>query len=195
MKKVVLVLLISQISFAQDFGYLKFEASSPWMIQVDDTLITSKDILTLKSGAYKYTARPQISYSWPSIEIENVITISAGDTAIVQLSADKSTTSALIPDNKLPKTTSYQGRDYHPESNSYPKLKTGLLLTSVAANWLAFYFKRQADDNYSKYGHAASISGIRKYYERAGNFDDASTIMLSISAAALSGYIYIALSE
>jgi hypothetical protein len=181
--------------FSQDSGYIKFDSQETWIIEINDTLITSNEVLKINSGTYAFSARPQISYSWPAVYNEGKISVSTNDTTHFTLSKDKSVADNVALNTSLPKTTSYKDLDYHPQSYQYPKLKTGLLITSVAANWLAFYLKRQADNNYRKYGRASSISELNKYYDLAGDFDTASTVMLSISATALAGYIYIALTE
>jgi len=195
MKHCLLVFLLWGFAYSQDNGFIKFDSQETWVIEINDTLITSNDVLKINNGTYTFSARPQISYSWPAIYIEGEISISVNDTTHYTLTKDKSEADNIALNTSLPKTTSYKGLDYQPQSYQYPKLKTGLLITSVAANWLAFYLKRQADNNYRKYGRASSISELNKYYDLAGDFDTASTAMLSVSAAALAGYIYIALSE
>ena len=195
MSKIIFILLLCSFCFAQDWGYLKFDAEETWIIEINDTLITSNNVIIIESGDYILKARPQISYSWPAIKIEDEIIIEAGDTTYFQLSVDKSITNNVNINSDLPKTTSYTNMNYHPNSSRYPKLKTGLLITSVAASWLAFYLKRQADKNYAKYGRASSGSDINKFYDLAGNFDNASTVAITISAVVLTSYIYIALTE
>jgi len=196
MNKVLFILLLYGLSFAQDFGYIQFESEKTWVIEINDTLITSNHTTRIETGIYNIKARPQISYSWPAINIESEVTVESGDTTYFRLTTDKSSVIKNINiSTELPKTTSYQNLDYQPSSPAYPKIKTGLLITSIAANWLAFYLKREADRSYVKYNRASAISDINKFYDLAGDFDNASSIMLGISAAALSGYIYIALTE
>jgi len=195
MNKVILILTICSFSFGQEHGYVKFDAEEIWVIEINDTLIISEDVVKIESGVYRFKSRPQISYSWPSISVESEIKIEPGDTTYFQLAAHKSIASNVNSNPTFPKTTSYKELNYHPNLSRYPKLKTGLLITSIAANWLAFYLKREADNNYNKYGQASSNSDINKFYDRASNFDNASSVALTISAMALTGYIYIALTE
>lgn len=194
-KFIFLLLFLYGICFAQDEGYLKFKTTEQWVIEIEDSLtFTSDQVLQIRSGLYHFVARPQIAYRWPVILIKDQVDIMAGDTTYYKLSKDKSLVQNS-PYNFTPRITSYNNRNYQPSSTNYRQMKTGLIVSAIAANWLAFYFKRLADDNYSKYQSASSISTIKTYYDRAGRFDDFSSIMLGISAAALSGYIYMALTE
>lgn len=193
--KFYLILLFIGLCSAQENGYADFLSDKNWVIEINDTLINSNQLLSIKEGTYKFKARPQLSYSWPAIMVESEISILSGDTTFFQLSSEKSTVQTPNFLSNLPKTTSYKNLNYKPNSLGYPKLKTGLLITSIATSWLAFYFKRAADSNYRKYTYSSSQAGIKKYYDRATNFDNVSNLTLMVSAAALSGYIYIALTE
>jgi hypothetical protein len=188
MKKWLLVCLIYSISFAQNYGYVKFESDKTWIIEINDSLLTSPCLLEIES-------RPQISYVWPALSIDSSITITTGDTSYYRLAADISNSNTGDINMDLAETKVYKEADYQPQSQSYSKLKTGLLIGAIAANWVSFYLKRQADDNYSKYTHASNMDAINRYYDRAADFDKASTLMLSLSAAVLTGYIYLSLSE
>lgn len=195
MNKFIFILFLYSFCFAQDEGYLKFNTTETWVIEIEDSLtIISDQVLMLKSGIYHFVARPQIAYAWPAILVKDQVDIVAGDTTYYKLSKDKSLVQNT-PYNYVPKVTSYKNRDYQPVSTHYGQIKSGLIFSAIAANWLAFYLKRQADANYSKYQSASSISAIKQYYDRAGKFDDASSILLGISATALCGYIYMVLTE
>ncbi|KAA3617240.1 MAG: hypothetical protein D8M58_03360 [Calditrichaeota bacterium] len=181
--------------FAQnDPGFVRFEANETWVIEINDSLIQSGTINELSAGSYKFNARPQISYSWPALFIEDTLQVIPYDTVVFVLSTDKS-----IVKNKLiqkkPKLTSYPENGYQPPIMKRTKLKSGLLISAIAANWLSFYLKRQADDNYKNYRSASNLSKINNYYDRSKQFDNYSSIMLGISVAALSSYIYISLTE
>jgi len=94
-----------------------------------------------------------------------------------------------------PKITSYSENGYQPSLRKHEKLKTGLIFSAIAANWFSFYLKRQADDYYKKYRSASDLSKINNSYDKSKQFDTYSSILLGVSAAALSSYIYLTLTE
>ena len=197
MIKLLLIVVVCLSSlFAQNMsGFIKYEGNENWIIEINDSLtVQSNTITNLPVGSYKFKARPQISYSWPSIIIEDTIEIHQADTLLFFLSAENSIAQPS-PVHTLPKITSYPENGYQPSIRKNTKLKTGLIISAIAANWLSFYFKREADDYYKSYRSASNLSKINDFYDKSRQFDTYSSIMLGISATALSGYIYLSLTE
>jgi hypothetical protein len=70
------------------------------------------------------------------------------------------------------------------------KSKFLFLTGTVAAHWLAFYFKNLADDNFEKYLTTGNPNLMSKYWNNTQKFDRYSNISLGISYAFLGGLIY-----
>lgn len=195
-KKLLLFFICIGSAYAQnDSGFVYFGGDESWRVEISDSLTIQSGLLTkLPTGKYKFIARPQISYSWPAVIIEKTIEIQQADTLLFFLSVQNSTTQPL-PIPMQPKITSYSENGYQPSIRKHPKLKTGLILSAIAANWLSFYLKRQADDYYKDYRSASNLSKINNFYDKSRKFDTYSNIMLGVSAAALSSYIYLSLKD
>jgi hypothetical protein len=70
------------------------------------------------------------------------------------------------------------------------KSKFLFLTGTVAAHWIAFYFKNLADDNFEKYLTTGNPNQMSKYWDNTQKFDRFSNISLGISYAFLGGLIY-----
>ena len=68
--------------------------------------------------------------------------------------------------------------------------KEGFVVLSVISSWAAFYFKREADQNYSKYLSSGNPAKIEKYYNATQRYDTFSDISIGVSLGALSTYMY-----
>ena len=193
---IIIIIFISQ-SIAQQKGVLTFKSSENWTIQVDDSLnIDSTQPISLKPGKHFFKARPQISYNWPATFIEDSLVISENDTTFITLH---------VPYNQnTPFKQLVEGQQNNPQivlpnsgfiSENRTKIKSVLILSAVAANWMSFYLKRQADNYYDRYKGASSLKKLNNYYDKTQQFDTLSGVMLGVSAAALSGFIYLTLTE
>ena len=85
-------------------------------------------------------------------------------------------------------------RDLFP---SAPKayMKHGLLVGSIASNWLSFYLKRQADIYYDKYKRSNNLSKLNYYYDKTSRYDAYATTMIVVSGVTLVSYLYFILRE
>ncbi len=197
MIKILFIILLS-IGFClaqTKTGFVIFSGDEKWVIQLADSLtIDSGEVISLDEGNYKFKARPQISYSWPTVLVEGTLDIHNTDTLVYRLSVENSSVKDSLF-SQLPNRTDYSKGVYLPAIQKHSKLKTSLILSALAANWLSFYLKRQADDYYKDYRRASSLAKLNNYYTKTRDFDVYSNIMLGISAAALSSYIYLTLTE
>jgi hypothetical protein len=196
MTKILFIILLIGFSLAQTkTGFVIFSGDEKWVIQLADSLtIDSGEVISLDEGNYKFKARPQISYSWPTVLVEGTLEVQDADTLIYRLSVEKSSGGDSLF-SQLPKITDYSKGVYIPAIQKHSEVKTSLILSALAANWLSFYLKRQADDYYKDYRRASSLAKLNNYYTKTRDFDVYSNIMLGISAAALSSYVYLTLTE
>lgn len=177
----------------QSNGFIRIESDKNWIISIGDSLFSNGENLKLPAGKYNFQGRPQISYNWPAIIIDGQITILSDDTV------------KIIPQNYLLNTTRVinpiEPKIYDYEAvkkDDYKKttyLKNSLLFSAIVTNWLSFYLKREADGYYKQYGQAQSGNDIRKFKKKFNDYDDYSQIVLGISSAILSGYIYLSLTD
>ena len=68
--------------------------------------------------------------------------------------------------------------------------KEGFVVVSLVSSWAAFYFKREADKNYSKYLREGNPVLMNQYFDKTNRFDTYSDISISISVASLGTYMY-----
>jgi hypothetical protein len=201
MSKIFFLLLLSVtwlLAQNKNMGYLKFESNQDWLIEINDSLkINSADVTELEPGSYYLKARPLLSYNWPAIFIEDTVHIKSSDTLVYALKPEKSTIKQNTYYNAraINKPIVYSDNKYVPAYENSSTLKNTLILTAIATNWLSFYLKRQADDYYDKYRAGSNLKKINNYYDKTQQFDTFSGVMLGVSAAALSTYIYLTLSE
>lgn len=102
------------------------------------------------------------------------------------------------PRSRLFRLKPIQLVDAETESNSFmhslahTRLKSKFLFLSgsVLTNWLAFYFKNLADDNYNKYLTTSNPQLMDKYWDKTQKFDRFSDISIGVSYALLGGLIY-----
>ncbi len=187
-------ILFNSICYGQGDGFIKFPDTRIWVIQINDSLHSSDQIISLKPGKYLLKARPQISYSWPGIYVEDELIISAADTLFYSLEKNISHNEDNLNLQQL-SNTSYINNEVVQNYKVKSYLKDGILMGAVAANWLSFYMKRLSDSYYSDYKNASSASGIKKYKNKFKDFDLYSQITLGLSSALLTGYIYLTLTE
>lgn len=191
---VIALLSVGNLSHAQQTGFLKFSDLQTWVVQIGDSVISSDKVHSFEAGTYPLKARPEISYSWPGIFVEDEIFISANDTVFYSLGKNIS----VIENNINPpivSNVSYSNKDFVTTLKENINFKNGMILGAVASNWLSFYLKRLADSHYKKYRNASSTHNINKYKNNFKDYDLYSQITLGISSALLSGYIYISLTE
>lgn len=201
MNRIMLFLLIPVsllLAQYQNPGYIKFESSQDWVIELNDSLkLSSNDTVKLESGIYSLKARPVISYSWPAIFIEDTVEVAPYDTLVYVLKSENSvvTDDTLNAAGIIHKPVVYSENRYIPSYEQNSLLKNTLIITAITSNWLSFYLKRQADDYYDKYRAGSNLKKINNYYDKTQQFDTLSGVMLGVSAAALSTYIYLTLSS
>lgn len=73
--------------------------------------------------------------------------------------------------------------------------REGLVITTLATSWLAFFLKREADKNYDKYLRAADPDRLSTYYDRTRTFDRYAEITVGVSILSLGTYFYFLLTE
>lgn len=99
-------------------------------------------------------------------------------------------TVVLKRDEKTAQTVHYPMLP-HRQSFLKTHYKAGLAATAVVSNWLSFYMKRRADDYYRKYQCSSSLDRINYYYDRTERYDRYASILLGVSTAATTTYLYI----
>ncbi len=70
-------------------------------------------------------------------------------------------------------------------------LKPGLAALAVISNWTSFYLKRKADDYYRDYRHSSDIRKLNDYYSKTQTFDTLSNVMLGVSVASVTTFLYL----
>jgi len=93
----------------------------------------------------------------------------------------------LLDDNQLKVTTS---SDSH---NGLKWYREGLIVTSLISSWTAFYYKRQADQTYSKY---LVVSDSRRRFDlwnQTRHYDTLAEIAIGVSVATLGTYFFLLL--
>ncbi len=100
--------------------------------------------------------------------------------------------SKLFTLQKIDLSSSYDESPSFTHSLFHKKTKTKFILIAgtVAAHWMAFYFKNLADDNYEKYLVTGNPNLMNKYWDNTQKYDRISDISLGISYAFLGGLIY-----
>ena len=100
----------------------------------------------------------------------------------------------LLPDSVVHVKEISRFRDLFPSApKSY--LKHGILVGSIASNWLSFYLKRQADMYYDSYKQSNNLSQLNHYYDKARRYDNYATTAIVVSGVALATYVYILIRE
>lgn len=100
--------------------------------------------------------------------------------------------SKLFTLQKIDLSSSYGESSSFTHSLFHKRTKTKFILIAgtVAAHWMAFYFKNLADDNYEKYLVTGNPNLMNKYWDNTQKYDRISDISLGISYAFLGGLIY-----
>jgi len=191
--------MLSTHLIGQDKGYLALPDSLNYQISINDSVIVyspdSQMVIALQTGEHILKISPINDKSWYTMPGILPVYIHSAET----LTVDYSQIISLKYENTNFHTINLHQNniEYQPVKESFfqENLKPGLIITAIAANWAAFYLKREADDFYSEYQHTSSVSQMNYYYDKAADFDRYSTIMLGVSLAALSAYLYMLLSE
>ena len=198
MNKFILLLFFTfGISFAwQQDGFIRFESSESWVVKLNDSLdVKTNQVYPLSPGKYFFKARPAISYSWPSIVVIDSMNVFSGDTTVFKLKQAEYLEEQKILSSTITKPILYSEKDYIPKYENKNSIKTTLIISAVTANWISFYLKRRADSYYENYQSSSNLKKINHYYDQTKLYDNLSGIMLGVSVAALSTYIYFTLAE
>jgi hypothetical protein len=111
------------------------------------------------------------------------------ETKTFTLSEPKSFLFKLEP-IKLAKVDEESGSFMHSMLHTKMKSKFLLLTGTVVTNWLAFYLKNLADENYEKYQTTGNPQLMNTYWNKTQKYDRLSDISIGISYAFLGGLIF-----
>lgn len=194
--------LIAQLS-AQRAAHpcrLHLPDSTAWSIRIDDRsfVVENRVSLPVPCGRHYLRLYHENDRHWQRFIFADSVTFSHQDSTLLQL--------APVRPPFLPRPFPVARiRLKPPEDNSgrwsfsslfeKKRRKPALIITAVAANWLSFYLKRRADTYYDRYRKASSLSDMRRYYKASSDFDRYSVATLSLSAAAMSIFLYLLISE
>ncbi len=195
-----LFIILSGNVFAQSVassGFLKIRNADNWQITVDDTIALDRmaePLVALPPGQHLLTAHPVNIKNWLVHAQTHHFHILPADTIVINLGKRE--------ENPQPRFTVFKnasgirdGSVLQKSSNLKAYLKPALIITAVASNWASFYLKRKADDYYDIYLETSSLSKLNQYYDKSADFDAYASVMLGVSVAALSGYLYLLLTE
>ena len=197
----LLLLGLSNNAAAQvekESGYLSLPDKEAWQIQIDDSLINknSYEYLPLPPGKHTLKASPINNKNWSITSQLHQFDIQAAETLRIDLKLQKYKLSQIHDLHKTNIPVNIQNQFSSKKPSVFKRcLKPGLIVTAIAANWTSFYLKRRADDFYDKYNATSSVSRMNHYYDKSVEFDVYSSIMLGVSATALSTYIYLLLTD
>ena len=88
----------------------------------------------------------------------------------------------LKDDNQLKVTTSLENQ------NELKWYREGLIVASLVSSWTAFYFKRQADEAYSKYQVVSDPGRRIDLWNQTGRYDTFSELAIGVSIATMGTY-------
>ncbi len=71
--------------------------------------------------------------------------------------------------------------------------REGLIVTSLAASWASFYYKREADKYYAQYQRSSDSRDMIALYSKTQRYDRMSEIAIAISATTLGTYLFLLL--
>jgi hypothetical protein len=91
---------------------------------------------------------------------------------------------------KLAQANEESGSFLHSMFHTKMKSKFLLLTGTVVTNWLAFYLKNLADENYNKYRTTGNPQRMNAYWDKTQKYDRLSDISIGISYAFLGGLIF-----
>ncbi len=187
--------MLAAVVSAQE-GYVHLKGEETWIIQLNDMTFQAGDtLLVVAEGKSVLTARPLLNYSWPGILLKDTLNVRAADTLLVELNAARARPVAARKADTMTVNRPYSPTFERETPAWRGKVKTGLIITAVAGNWLSFYLKRQADDAYDRYRSASDLGRINDAYDKTLLYDDLSAATLGIATAALSAYIYLELTD
>ncbi len=154
----------------------------------DSVLKIAKSLFALPSGSQKLKIMFLNDKRWNNWSVDTTLHIQPADTLFLK---------KLTTVNKI--MTPFQIIPLHftQEKSHFLKqsVKPGLATLAVLSNWTSFYLKRKADDYYRDYQRASDLKKINKFYAKTQNFDAFSNIMLGVSAASLSTFLYLMITE
>jgi hypothetical protein len=71
--------------------------------------------------------------------------------------------------------------------------REGLIVTSLAASWASFYYKREADRYYSQYQRSSDSRDMIALYSKTEHYDTMAEIAIAVSATTLGTYLFLLL--
>jgi len=125
---------------------------------------------------------------WNNWAVDTTLHIAPADTIFLSRIVRPSLASPAF--SVIPLTTEEQSSDLLRHS-----LKPGLAALAVLSNWTSFYLKRKADDYYRDYRHSSDIRKLNDYYSKTQTFDTLSNIMLGVSVASVTSFLYLLIRE
>ncbi len=194
------ILIVSKSLLSQNILIIEVK-ESPWVIELNDEQILVPNDTTLKvdDDMIIIRAQPQINYTWPSIFLSDTLNFSTHDTVFYlldkRLSKGNDKSIRIAEESEIISNQMPDIKTYGSDNKNYKWIKNSLIISAVVTNWLSFYMKNRADDSYEKYKSASSLDKIDKYYKRTTLYDNYSNVLLGVSLATLSGYIYMTLTE
>ena len=174
-------------------GFLYLTEINGWQVQIDDSLYNVSDsvVIELPGGEHTLKIAPVNIKNWYFTVQAYPITVYEGDTLKINI-ADL--TYQFLQQQKF-------ATRHIPEikTDIYPKSQTSffrrvvqpsLIVTAIAANWASFLTKRKADEFYLKYQQTSDLGEMNYYYDKTAEYDRYAAVLLSVSAAALSTYLF-----
>ena len=79
--------------------------------------------------------------------------------------------------------------------NSIKWYREGLVVTSLISSWVAFYYKRQADQSYSKYQVTSDSRRRFALWIQTRQYDTIADIAIGVSVTTLSTYFFLLLTD
>ena len=190
--------LQTQASLWPQTGYVRLQEINGWQVQIDDSLYSVSDsaLIGLSPGEHVLKIAPVNAKNWYFTVQSYPIKIYENDTVTVnishitfQLLKQESITHKHIPQIK---------KDIYPKARySFVNrvVRPGLIVTAIAANWASFYTKRKADEFYRKYQQTSELGKMNYYYDKTAEYDRYASVLLGVSAAALSTYLFFLLTN
>ena len=184
--------------FLPQKGFLYLTEINGWQVQIDDSLYNVRDsaLIELPGGEHFLKIAPVNIKNWYFTVQSYPITVYEGDTLEINISdltyqflKQQEFTIRHVPEIKT---------DIYPKSKtSFFKrvVQPSLIVTAIAANWASFLSKRKADEFYLKYQQTSELSKMNYYYDKTTEYDRYASVLLGVSAATLSTYLFLLLIE
>jgi len=71
--------------------------------------------------------------------------------------------------------------------------REGLIVTSLAASWASFYYKREADRYYAQYQRSSDSRDMIALYSKTEQYDTMAEIAITVAATTLGTYLFLLL--